>query len=208
MSICSLCVWYIFTVKCSTDTYRPWHRHTHLKKIMMLALVQYYTHTHTHCCRVRLSVDWMSMEVTRHQTDLPTQYTVESAATRANNTCVYAELQQSSAFAHALLRLHIQVNRVWKCIYKTKCRGGLDASRQQEPNKLHEKCMSKVWAHTLSQFAVLPLTHTQTKVSMSGGDRAFTLGRAGPGCARASSWMLVWMWRCQTSLVIELMCSC
>lgn len=122
-------------------------------------------HTHTHCCRVRLSVDWMSMEVTRHQTDLPTQYTVESAATRANNTCVYAELQQTSAFAHALLRLHIQVNRVWKCIYKTKYRGGLDASRQQEPNKLHEKCMSKVWAHTPSQFAVLPLTHTHTNKS-------------------------------------------
>lgn len=136
-----------------------------LEKIMMLALVQYYTHTHTHCCRVRLSVDWMSMEVTRHQTDLPTQYTVESAATRANNTCVYAELQQTSAFAHALLRLHIQVNRVWKCIYKTKYRGGLDASRQQEPNKLHEKCMSKVWAHTPSQFAVLPLTHTHTNKS-------------------------------------------
>lgn len=134
-----------------------------LEKIMMLALVQYYTHTH--CCRVRLSVDWMSMEVTRHQTDLPTQYTVESAATRANNTCVYAELQQTSAFAHALLRLHIQVNRVWKCIYKTKYRGGLDASRQQEPNKLHEKCMSKVWAHTPSQFAVLPLTHTHTNKS-------------------------------------------
>lgn len=54
----------------------------------------------------------MSMEVTRHQTDLPTQYAVDSAATRANNTCAHAELQQTSAFARALLRLHVRVNGV------------------------------------------------------------------------------------------------
>lgn len=71
--------------------------------------------------------------------------------------------------------------------------------------------MKSAWArcgHTHHSHSSPSLTHTHTKVSMSGGDRAFTLGRAGPGCARASSWMLVWMWRCQTSLVIELMCSC
>lgn len=93
----------------------------------------------------------------------------------------------------------------------TKPNTGEDWMLQDNRNQIN--CMKSAWArcghtHRHSSPFSLSHTHTQTKVSMSGGDRAFTLGRAGPGCARASSWMLVWMWRCQTSLVIELMCSC
>lgn len=33
VSVCAVCVWFIFAVKCSIGTYRPQHTHTHFKNL-------------------------------------------------------------------------------------------------------------------------------------------------------------------------------